>query len=152
MIESPKRNLVTHMAIEISLLTGIALITLLLLNIRIHRRQIERAHSQVIYSARCDKSLALRLTDQIEARGLFDGVPHLFYLDRTDAAFELSILVAPEAIYSVELKQQLADLFYGICQSTFEQHPVDVGITDEDFEHTHMLIEYRPDGHLTDTE
>lgn len=152
MIESPKRNLVTHMAIEISLLAGIALVTLLLLNIRIHSRQIERAHSQVIYSVRCDKSLALQLTDQMEARGLFDGVPHLFYLERTDAAFELSVLVAPEAIYSVELQQQLADLFYGICESAFGQHPVDVGITDEDFEHTRLLIEYRPDGHLTDTE
>jgi hypothetical protein len=88
----------------------------------------------------------------MEARGLFDGVPHLVYLNKTDGVFKLSILVAPEAIYSVELQQQLADLFYGICQSTFEQHPVDVGITDEDFKNTRMLIEYRPDGNLTDTE
>lgn len=152
MIESPKRNLFTQMAIEISILASIALVTLLLLNIRIHSRQIERAHSQVIYSTHCDKSLALRLTNQMEARGLFDGVPHLVYLNKTDGVFKLSILVAPEAFYSVELQQQLADLFHGICQSTFEQHPVDIGMTDEDFKNTRMLIEYRPDGNLTDTE
>ena len=152
MIESPKRNLVVHLAVEISLLAGIGLVTLLLINIRIHSRQIERAHSQVIYSPRCDKSLALQLTDQMEAIGLFDGVPHLFYLDRTDGAFELSVLVAPEAIYSAELQQPLADLFYRICQSTFEKHPVDVWMTNEDFEKTRILIEYRPDGNLIDSE
>lgn len=152
MIESSKRNIVVYLAIEISVLAGIALATLLLINIRIHDRQIERAHSQVVYSPDCDKSLALRLTDEMEAMGLFDGVPHLFYLDGTDGALELLLAVAPKAIQSVELQQLLADVFHKICQSTFEQHPVDVWMTDENYEKHRILIEYRPDGDPTHSE
>ena len=152
MTESPKRRFVIHLAVEVSILAGIALVTLLLINWRIHDRQIERAHSQVIYSPGCDKALALRLMDEMEARGLFDGLPHLFYLDEISGTLELLVVVAPEALQSVERQQQLAGLFRGICQSVFEQHPVDVWMTDEYFGKHRILIEYRPDRSPTHSE
>ncbi|MCH2202822.1 MAG: hypothetical protein MK102_12695 [Fuerstiella sp.] len=138
------KTLLRCVAGDFCILLVIVAATLVLLNFRIHDRQIDRARGLVVYSPVVDKSLAIRLCDEMVAVGLFDGVPHLLYLDFVAGVYDLYVVVAPEVLNSDVIQQRLADALHGVCVSVFDDESVIVRLEDEDSQQHGVLLEYTP--------
>ena len=138
------QTLLRRLAGDFSILAVIVAATILLLNFRIHDRQIERARGLVIYSPAIDQSLAIRLCDEMLAVGLFDGVPHFLYLDFIAGVYDLHVVVLPEVLNSDVIQQRLADVLHRVCVSVFDYETVIVRLADEDSQLHGVLLEYTP--------
>jgi len=141
MITKPTSSLIDLLAREFGILSVIVLASMLLMNVRLHERQIERMHGTVIYTTNARKADAVRLADQLVAHRLFAGTPSTVRLDRVDGVHEVKLVVEPAAIDQPGIRQRLKNVFHTISTGAFGSDPAIVRLTDENFNAYDVLVD-----------
>lgn len=127
---------------DVAILSVIVFVTMLLMNICVHDRHIERERGLLIYTPEVDKSVAIRLSNAMATAGLFDGVRHVFWLGSVNSSLELHVVASPETLRTPENQELLEGAFRQICENVFANEQVIVRLTDEDLEPRMLLFRH----------
>lgn len=129
---------------DVVILSAIVFVTMLLMNICVHDRHIERDRGLLIYTPDIHKTMALQLSNAMAAAGLFDGGNHVFWLGLVEDSLELHVVASPDTLKRAENQKLLEDVFRHICLHVFDAEEVTVRLTDENLEPQMLLFQHSP--------